>query len=53
MIVGAEPGSKADKARTLGVPMLDEEGFLQLIGQSCMVAEACALMPETALIPEP
>jgi DNA ligase (NAD+) len=31
VIVGAEPGSKAEKARTLGVPMLDESAFLELI----------------------
>ena len=32
VIVGADAGSKADKARDLGVPMLDEEAFLNLIG---------------------
>ncbi len=31
VIVGAEPGSKAEKARTLGVPILDEAAFLELI----------------------
>jgi DNA ligase (NAD+) len=31
VIVGSEPGSKAEKARTLGVPMLDEAAFLDLI----------------------
>ena len=31
VIVGSEPGSKAEKARTLGVPMLDEAAFLELI----------------------
>jgi DNA ligase (NAD+) len=31
VIVGADAGSKAEKARTLGVPMLDEAAFLELI----------------------
>jgi len=35
VIVGAEAGSKADKARDLGVPMLDEQQFQVLLdGQS-------------------
>ncbi len=33
VIVGAAAGSKADKARDLGVPMLDEPAFLKLIMQ--------------------
>lgn len=33
VIVGEDPGSKADKARTLGITMLDEKQFLKLIGQ--------------------
>jgi DNA ligase (NAD+) len=31
VIVGAEPGSKAEKGRTLGIPVLDEASFLELI----------------------
>lgn len=31
VVVGAEPGSKADDAATLGVPILDEAAFLKLL----------------------
>ncbi|QBI19046.1 NAD-dependent DNA ligase LigA [Egibacter rhizosphaerae] len=31
VVVGAEPGSKADKAAELGVPTLDEAGFRRLL----------------------
>ena len=34
VVVGHDPGSKADKARELGVPTLDESGFLALIMKS-------------------
>ena len=31
VVVGADPGSKADKAQTLGIPVLDEDAFRQLV----------------------
>ncbi|MBI5202455.1 MAG: NAD-dependent DNA ligase LigA [Elusimicrobia bacterium] len=34
VVVGKEPGSKADKAAKLGVPTLDEKGFLTLVGKA-------------------
>ncbi len=34
VVVGHDPGSKADKARELGVPTLDESAFLALIMKS-------------------
>ncbi|HET9015059.1 MAG TPA: NAD-dependent DNA ligase LigA [Thermomicrobiaceae bacterium] len=33
VVVGADPGSKAERARELGVTILDEPGFLALIGR--------------------
>ncbi|MDA8233455.1 MAG: NAD-dependent DNA ligase LigA [Clostridia bacterium] len=32
VVVGADPGSKYDKARELGISILDEEGFKKLLG---------------------
>ncbi|HZI79491.1 MAG TPA: NAD-dependent DNA ligase LigA [Vicinamibacterales bacterium] len=31
VVVGADPGSKAEKAGTLGIPVLDEDAFRQLV----------------------
>jgi DNA ligase (NAD+) len=33
VIVGEDPGSKADKARILGIKLLNESEFLALIGR--------------------
>lgn len=32
VVVGENPGSKYDRARQLGIPMLDEDGLLRLLG---------------------
>ena len=32
-VVGAEPGSKYDKALQMGVPILDEQGLLEILEQ--------------------
>jgi DNA ligase (NAD+) len=31
VVVGVDPGSKAARARELGVPVLDEDGFLRML----------------------
>jgi len=40
VIVGAEPGSKADKAAALGVPTLDEAAFQALLAASTPIMDA-------------
>jgi DNA ligase (NAD+) len=34
VVAGSDPGTKADKAAELGVSILDEQGFLKLIGRA-------------------
>ncbi|GAA1398902.1 NAD-dependent DNA ligase LigA [Catellatospora coxensis] len=42
VVVGENAGSKLDKARSLGVPTLDEAGFAVLLGQGPEAAKAYA-----------
>ncbi|MBN1172403.1 MAG: NAD-dependent DNA ligase LigA [Micromonosporaceae bacterium] len=42
VVVGENPGSKADKAATLGVPILDEAGFEVLLERGPEAARAAA-----------
>jgi DNA ligase (NAD+) len=46
VVVGDNPGSKYDKAVTLGVPILDAAGFAILLGQGADAARGAALTPE-------
>jgi DNA ligase (NAD+) len=41
-VVGDNPGSKADKAAALGVPVLDEAGFVVLLEEGPQAAAAVA-----------
>jgi DNA ligase (NAD+) len=34
VVVGAEPGSKYDKAKSLGITILDEDAFEKLLGSA-------------------
>ena len=45
VVVGDEPGSKYDKAVSLGVPLLDEDGFRVLLEEGPDAATAFALPP--------
>ena len=43
VVVGDAPGSKADKARQLGVPILDEDGFTLLLTDGPEAARGTAM----------
>ena len=46
VVVGDSPGSKADKAEQLKVPILDESGFVVLLREGPDKALAAAVVPE-------
>ncbi|MEO7126420.1 MAG: NAD-dependent DNA ligase LigA [Nakamurella sp.] len=48
VVVGADPGSKADKARALSRPILDEAGFRVLLNDGAEAARAAATIGEAA-----
>ncbi|MBX5447577.1 MAG: NAD-dependent DNA ligase LigA, partial [Acidothermus cellulolyticus] len=45
VVVGENPGSKYDKARQLGIPILDEEGFATLLTKGPDAARSVAQRP--------
>jgi DNA ligase (NAD+) len=47
VVVGDNPGSKYDKAMTLKVPVLDEDGFRVLLSDGPDAAREMALSDET------
>ncbi|MGH9205557.1 MAG: BRCT domain-containing protein, partial [Acidimicrobiales bacterium] len=52
VVVGREPGSKYDKALTLTVPVLDENGFRILLTAGPDAARAAAISPTEEENPE-
>ena len=51
LIAGDKPGSKYDKALTLGVPVLDEAGFRVLLDNGAAAAAGHAVSPDDAGAP--
>jgi BRCT domain type II-containing protein len=51
VVVGADPGSKYDKARTLGVTTLDEDQFDQLLAGKLAEPKPAA-QPEGETVPK-
>lgn len=51
VVVGDSPGSKAERAAQLGVPVLDEAGFTVLLAQGPDAARATAAATATAVAP--
>jgi DNA ligase (NAD+) len=46
VVVGDNPGSKYDKAISLGVPVLDETGFRVLLDDGAEAARKVAELPQ-------
>lgn len=49
VLAGEEAGSKLEKARTLGIPILDEPRFLELIGGTSSPTPTFAIAPDPRL----
>ena len=47
VVVGDSPGSKAERAEQLGVPILDEDGFKELLGRQWVVGGLTDRVPRS------
>ncbi|MHA7269315.1 NAD-dependent DNA ligase LigA [Arthrobacter sp. HLT1-20] len=52
VVAGENAGTKLDKAESLGLKVLDEEGFARLLAEGPAVAESSVESPETEILGE-